>query len=88
VPSAHGSDQQEKWLKWYRMRLEELKAHEKWQERRLKQGSMEFDTFSSFHIKVGSWFCSICLYCILTALTTHLFYPCSGTNNCEENPPY
>lgn len=42
-----GSEEQEKWLKWYRLRLEELKAHEMVQSQ-LSEG------FSSFHIKVCS----------------------------------
>lgn len=42
-----GSDEQEKWLKWYRMRLAELKAHE-------ASGQLDVrDGFSPFHIKVS-----------------------------------
>lgn len=49
---ASGSDEQEKWLKSYRMRLAELKAHE-------ARGHLDVkDGFSSFHIKVSLVACT------------------------------
>ena len=42
------SEEQENWLKWYRMRLEELKVHEEWGQTLLDSE----ERFSPFHIKV------------------------------------
>lgn len=46
------SKEQENWLKWYRMRLEELKVHEERQQS-LLDGE---EGFSPFHIKVRVYF--------------------------------
>lgn len=55
APVAQGSDQQARWLQSYRMRLEELKAHE---ERRLQQGTSDVhDSVSTFHVKVSCFLC-------------------------------
>lgn len=52
--SVHCTDEQEKWLKWYRMRLDELKVHE-------ARGQLDVEEgFSSFHIKVSLSYCCWC----------------------------